>query len=48
MINKKYAGIACNEMFIAINTCSFSGWVVGDPKGEDIYLELIHVHFLVG
>ena len=39
MINKKYAGIACNEMFIAINTCSFSGWVVGDPKGEDIYLE---------
>lgn len=39
MIGKKYAGIACNEQFMEINTGSFSGWVTDDPLGEDIYLE---------
>lgn len=38
MNRKKYAGITCNEKFMEINTGSFSGWVVDDPEGEDIYL----------
>lgn len=39
MIIERYVAIGCNEKFLEIITCSFTGGVSGDPKGEDIYLE---------
>lgn len=34
----KEAIVRCNEKFLRILTCSYSGWSQGDPYGEDIYL----------
>ena len=44
----KEAVIYCNEKFLRILTCSYSGWSQGDPYGEDIYLDPLADYKTVG